>query len=148
MSSIQEYGELFTRLNLTEMEVEEGDFRLKMKKGTSETASKTTAEKTGADVTEAAKEKGKIEDIRPTATDAEQYKEIVKAPILGIFYPCANEEKKVTVGDSVKKGDVLCTIEAMKMMNEVKAPVDGVIREICAKEGDLVEYKQKLFAIG
>ncbi len=148
MNSIQEYGELFERLNLTEIEVEEGDFRLKMKKDAPVVASKAAAEVVEADLTESVVENHKIIDIRPAATEATQYKEIVKAPILGIFYPRANEAEKVAVGDSVKKGDVLCTIEAMKMMNEVKAPVDGVIREICAKEGDLVEYKQKLFAIG
>jgi acetyl-CoA carboxylase biotin carboxyl carrier protein len=148
MSSIQEYGELFERLNLTEMEVEEGDFRLKLKKEAPESAPKSLNHEEKEDLQGNSEEKQKIVDIRQASTETAQYKEIVKAPILGIFYPRANEEDKVSVGDSVKKGDVLCTIEAMKMMNEVKAPVDGVIREICAKEGDLVEYKQKLFAIG
>ncbi len=148
MSSIQEYGELFEKLNLTEMVVEEGEFKLKMKKELNAANDNHAFATVETKITENKEDKSKIIDIRSSASETAQFKEIVKAPILGIFYPRAGEEKNVVVGDEVKKGDVLCTIEAMKMMNEVKAPVDGVIREICAKEGDLVEYKQKLFAIG
>ena len=51
-------------------------------------------------------------------------------------------------GDAVKEGDILCTIEAMKMMNEVRSPIDGIVKKVLASEGDLVEYNQVLFVIG
>ena len=143
MNSLQEYGELFNKLNLTEMQVEEGEFKLKLKREAG-AAIVLPAEATPREekITAVTNEKSK-ESAEPTDDQ-----KLVKAPLLGIFYPRAGEEKKLAVGDAVKAGDVLCTIEAMKMMNEVKAPGDGVILEIYAKEGDLVEYNQKLFAIG
>ena len=55
---------------------------------------------------------------------------------------------KVKVGDSVKKGDVLCIIEAMKVLNEVTAEADGEVLEICVADGDLVEFGSCLMRIG
>ena len=69
----------------------------------------------------------------------------IKAPLLGVFY--ANEVP-VKEGDEVKKGDVLCSIEAMKMMNEVRSSADGKVLKILAENGALVEYHQTLFVIG
>lgn len=73
----------------------------------------------------------------------------IKTPIVGVFYaaPSPEAEPFVKVGDSVKKGDVLCIVEAMKLMNEITAEQDGVIAEICAEDGNLVEYGQTLFIL-
>ena len=54
----------------------------------------------------------------------------------------------MTADHTVKEGDILCTIEAMKMMNEVRSPIDGIVKKVLALEGDLVEYNQVLFVIG
>ena len=59
--------------------------------------------------------------------------------------PSPNDAPFVAVGDTVKKGDVLCIVEAMKLMNEITAEEDGVIIEICAENGQVVEYGQPLF---
>ena len=66
----------------------------------------------------------------------------VRAPMVGVFYaaPAPGAEPFVQVGSKVKKGDTLCVIEAMKVMNEVTAEQDGEIVDICVKDGDLVEY--------
>ena len=66
----------------------------------------------------------------------------VRAPMVGVFYaaPSPGAEPFVQVGSKVKKGDTLCVIEAMKVMNEVTAEQDGEIVDICVKDGDLVEY--------
>ena len=74
----------------------------------------------------------------------------VKSPIVGVFYaaPAENAAPFVAVGDHVKKGQILCIIEAMKLMNEITAEEDGVIREICAANGQVVEYGTELFRIG
>ena len=66
----------------------------------------------------------------------------VRAPMVGVFYaaPAPGAEPFVQVGSKVKKGDTLCVIEAMKVMNEVTAEADGEVVDVCVKDGDLVEY--------
>lgn len=73
----------------------------------------------------------------------------VKSPMVGVFYaaPSPDSEPFVRVGSRVKKGDVLCIIEAMKLMNEITAECDGEIVDICAQNGDIVEFSQVLFKI-
>jgi acetyl-CoA carboxylase biotin carboxyl carrier protein len=74
---------------------------------------------------------------------------IVKSPMVGTFYSKSSPtaESFVKVGSKVKKGDTLCIIEAMKLMNEIESEIDGEIVEICAKDGDAVEYGAPLFRI-
>ena len=73
----------------------------------------------------------------------------ITSPMVGVFYaaPAENAEPYVTVGASVKKGQTLCIIEAMKLMNEICAEEDGVIAEICVTNGQVVEYGTELFRI-
>ncbi len=73
----------------------------------------------------------------------------VKSPMVGVFYdsPSPEADPYVKVGDKVKKGDVLCIIEAMKLLNEITAEQDGEIVDICAHNSDVVEYGQTLFKI-
>lgn len=73
----------------------------------------------------------------------------VKSPLIGVFYEAASPDAPpfVRPGDRVKKGDVLCIVEAMKMMNEICAETDGTIIDVCAENGALVEYGQLLFKI-
>lgn len=73
----------------------------------------------------------------------------VKAPMVGVFYssPRPGDPPFVKAGDSVEKGDVLCIIEAMKIMNEIKAEKSGRIVEVCCKDAELVEYGQTIFKI-
>ena len=70
--------------------------------------------------------------------------------MVGVFYsaPGADESPFVAVGDTVHAGDVLCIIEAMKIMNEITAERDGVIIEICVENKQVVEFGQPLFRIG
>lgn len=74
----------------------------------------------------------------------------VFSPLVGVFYAAATEnaDPYVTVGDHVKKGQTLCMIEAMKMFNEITAEKEGVITEVCVKNGQMVEYGTPLFRIG
>ncbi len=74
----------------------------------------------------------------------------VTSPIVGTFYnrPFPDSESFVNLGDTVKKGDKLCIIEAMKVMNEIVSPYDGVVKKILATNGKMVEYGQELFVIG
>lgn len=81
--------------------------------------------------------------------DKEESFNIVKSPMVGTFYssPSPNEEPFVKVGDKVKKGDILCVVEAMKLMNEIESEFDGEIVEICVNNEDMVEYGKTLFKI-
>ena len=74
---------------------------------------------------------------------------LVLAPTVGVFYSAPSPDARpfVEVGDQVKKGDTLCIIEAMKLMNEIPAEVDGTVAEICVGNGQVVEYNQPLFRI-
>ena len=74
---------------------------------------------------------------------------LVLAPTVGVFYSAPGPDARpfVEVGDQVKKGDTLCIIEAMKLMNEIPAEVDGTVAEICVGNGQVVEFNQPLFRI-
>ena len=75
---------------------------------------------------------------------------IVKSPMVGTFYmkPSPDADPYVEVGKQVKKGDVLCIIEAMKLMNEIESEFTGEVKEILVKDGEMVEYGKPLFRIG
>ena len=75
---------------------------------------------------------------------------IVKAPLVGTFYAASapDAEAFVSVGDTVKKGQILGIIEAMKLMNEIESEYDGVVKEILIENGQMAEYGQPLFVIG
>jgi acetyl-CoA carboxylase biotin carboxyl carrier protein len=83
------------------------------------------------------------------AVDAEIELAVVKSPIVGTFYRSSEPEAAsfVDVGSMVKKGDVLCIIEAMKLMNEIDSEYDGEIVNIYVQNGQAVQYGERLFAI-
>ena len=74
---------------------------------------------------------------------------VVKAPIVGTYYQASSPEAApfVQIGDKVKPGDVLCIIEAMKLMNEIESEVGGTVKEILVQNAEPVEYDQPLFVI-
>lgn len=74
---------------------------------------------------------------------------LVKSPLVGTFYatPSEDAEPFVSVGDTVKKGQILAIVEAMKLMNEIESDFDGTVAEVFVKSGEAVEYGQPLFRI-
>jgi acetyl-CoA carboxylase biotin carboxyl carrier protein len=74
----------------------------------------------------------------------------MKAPMVGTFYRASSPDASpfVEVGQTVKAGDTLCVIEAMKLMNEIEADISGVIKAIQVENGQAVEYGQPMFVIG
>jgi len=128
----------FEASKLTSLELEIDDIKVKMTKenpSTIPSLSQTTPEK----VIEPVKN-----DVKPTT--ASQKGHPVKSPLVGTFYASASPEAEsfIHVGDHVKKGDTLCIIEAMKIMNEITAPVSGKVLSIQAKSGDAIGYDQLL----
>ena len=75
--------------------------------------------------------------------------QIVKSPMVGTFYSKSSPkaEPYVKVGQKVKKGDILCIVEAMKLMNEIESEFDGEIVEVCVNDGEMVDYGKPLFKI-
>ncbi|MBR4224981.1 MAG: acetyl-CoA carboxylase biotin carboxyl carrier protein [Oscillospiraceae bacterium] len=74
---------------------------------------------------------------------------VIKSPIVGTFYssPAPGKPAFVSIGDKVKKGDVVMIIESMKLMNEVKSEYSGIVRQILVRSGDSVEYDQPIMVI-
>lgn len=98
--------------------------------------------------------KSSSQDVKKEEPELEQSSnentgKIVKSPMVGTFYikPNPSANPYVEVGKKVKKGDVLCIIEAMKLMNEIESEFDGEVVEIFIKDGEAVEYGKPLFKI-
>ena len=137
-NSLKDYEDMFERLSLSELEVHEKDFFLRLKR---DLKSSENVEK------EPVANKNEVKN-EPEAGEAKAVSGFeVKAPLLGVFNGSVGDKEALKKGDRVSKGDVLCTLEAMKMLNEVKSPVDGTVAKVLANEGDLVEYDQLLFVI-
>jgi acetyl-CoA carboxylase biotin carboxyl carrier protein len=85
----------------------------------------------------------------PTATPAATEDHVVKSPMVGTFYrsPSPGAKHFVEVGDTVKSGDTICIIEAMKLLNEIESDKDGIIKAILVENGQPVEYGEPLVVI-
>ena len=136
--------ELLEESGLSEIEITEGDDKVRISKQTSR--SKTNKDTSVNISDETNVETEDINDLSPTHKN--NFHEI-KAPMIGTFYqaPEPTIEAFVKVGDPVSEGDTLCIIEAMKMMNKIDSDVDGIIERILVQNGDPVEYDQVLFLI-
>ena len=95
-----------------------------------------------------------VETAVPAQQEPEQIAEekggnVVKSPLVGTFYAAPSEDAQpfVKVGDTVKKGQTLAIVEAMKLMNEIESDFDGKVAEIYVENGQAVEYGQPLFRI-
>ncbi len=85
----------------------------------------------------------------PAVANSNENTEMVKAPLVGVFYAAKapGEAPFVSVGDRIEKGQILCLIEAMKMMSEITAPVSGVVKSVKFKNEDVVAFDDVLFEI-
>ena len=133
---IKELVDNLKEFELTELEYQEGQTKIKVSK-----ASKGVEQiKTSAVVSQ-------NKAVLKSSDDSDGIR--IKSPIIGTAYLAAEPgaRKFVEVGDKVKKGQTLCIIEAMKIMNEIESEYDGVITEIKTGNGNPVEYNQVLFVI-
>ena len=138
--------ELVESSGITELEVTEGEERVRIVKSTTPTQS--TSPQTVPSPPFAAPPTS-LGNTQTLAVIEEDVRHAVKSPMVGTFYPAASPGAKpfVDVGSAVKEGDVLCIIEAMKLMNELQAEKAGVIKQIMVESGQPVEYGQTLFII-
>jgi len=126
-ANIRKYARLMRELELTGLEITEGSTVVRLERG-------------GAAAPAPAIPLSPEPEAAPAGS-------LVRSPMVGVFYaaPAENAAPFVAVGDRVKKGDTLCIIEAMKLMNEIAAEKDGVVTEVCAGNGQVVEYGTALF---
>ena len=137
LEEIEKLMKMLENSSLASLEVEENGLRIRLDKN----SPMHEVVKTNETIV-SSKEVEKVEEKN-------QGKEIT-APLVGTFHQAPYKDAKpfVALGQKVKKGQKLCIIEAMKVMNEITSPYDGTILEILAKENDVVEFGKPLFLIG
>lgn len=139
IDDVKALAEILSQSDLTSIEYREGDMEIRIERA--------------AACPPPVKSEAALPAAQPLG-DAEQMNDFnnmheLKAPMVGVFYsaPAPDAEPFVKVGDQVEKGQVVCILEAMKLMNDIAAPVSGRIVDICAQNGVVMEYGQTLMKI-
>lgn len=142
LEEIEKIITLFASNQLSQLELGDRDFYLKLK---SEVAEEGQVKVPPLQPIQPVLEVEKEPEIKEVSKGLP-----VLSPMVGTFYRASDPgaEPFVKIGDVIQKGQKLCIIEAMKLMNEIQAESDGVLLEILAEDGKLVEYGQALFVIG
>jgi acetyl-CoA carboxylase biotin carboxyl carrier protein len=137
--------DLVSESNVSELEITEAEGKVRIVKGGPALVQQYAPVMTHAQMAPASAAAGPAPvPVAPVSTD-----HIVKSPMVGTFYRSASPGAKafVEVGDSVKEGQTLCIVEAMKILNEIEADKSGTVTQILCQNGQAVEYGQPLFAI-
>ena len=134
-TDIRKYAQLMKELDLTGLEITENDQKVRLERTAPVASVPTIPVEVPTVSTPCKSENGDYISVR--------------APIVGLFYaaPAENADPYVSLGDRVQKGQTLCIVEAMKLMNELSAECDGIIDKICVTNGQMVEYGTELFRI-
>lgn len=142
-NKINELAKILRQNQLTKLDLTEGECRIVLEAA----GGKVTAEPVYVPVETVAE----VPVAEAPAPEKEAVSNAVeqKSPLVGTVYlaPQAGAEPFVKVGDTVKKGDVLCIVESMKMFNNIEAEYDGIIEAVCVTNGQIVEYGQALVRI-
>ncbi|SMO40762.1 acetyl-CoA carboxylase biotin carboxyl carrier protein [Fodinibius sediminis] len=158
---------LIAKSEVNEVSIEEGDFKIKVKKKADveqpampvqyQLPAQTAAVQPPAGApqqTQQAQQQPapapEQESTDESSASEEPSGEVVKSPIVGTFYrsPSPDDDPFVHVGDQVEKGQTICIVEAMKIMNEIESDYSGEVKKILVEDGEPVEYDQPLFIIG
>lgn len=135
---LKEFIKFMEDNNLNELEIEEGGKRIRLKKNSSDQPVVISQTPSQAQAPAAPESK-------PNESNTLE----IKSPMVGTFYaaPSPGAKSYVEIGMAVKPGDIVCIVEAMKLMNEIKAEVGGKVVQILVDNGDPIEFGQTLFAI-
>lgn len=150
IKEIKEMLQLMAEHNLTEVEIEKDGLKIKLRKGGN---GKIIAEESHQTSFPAPIPVPVVRSSDAPVGHAKlaepSNSHVVKSPMVGTFYtaPSPDQPPYVATGKKIKEGDVLCIIEAMKLMNEIKAEISGTVVEILAKNGQPVEFDQPLFKV-
>lgn len=137
LEEIKELMKVFSGSDATDLHLKDGDFEIRLQKKQPKFFAKPPFVALGAD------------DFSSPASEAESDYFKLKSPLVGIYHkaPAPDAEAFVKVGDSVKEGDEVAIVEAMKMMNHIVSPVSGKVVSIKAQDGELVEFDQVIMEI-
>lgn len=154
LEQMEDLIELFEDSGLTEINVSQDDYEIVLKKESGSSVQNVKGENPPHRVVQSEEEKaGKVEEEEAVAEEQGELEEsegvFITSPIVGTFYrsPSPDDPSYVEVGDVIEEGDTVCIVEAMKVMNEVKADAGGEVVEIHPDDGDPVEYGQKLLTL-
>jgi acetyl-CoA carboxylase biotin carboxyl carrier protein len=145
LRKVKKLIELLEESGLSEIEITEGDDKVRITKGGKQVPQTNIVETIQESETLTPNEN--IDEHAKSKNNAEFHE--VKAPMIGTYYqsPEPDAEAFVKVGDPISDGDTLCIIEAMKMMNKIESDVSGTIERIMVQNGDPVEFDQVLFLV-
>ena len=145
VEQIRALADILRESGLTKLEIMEGSLKIRLEK---QAAQYVVTEKAKVTAEETVGSPPVQTEANPEPVDFNRATE-VKAPMVGVFYAASapDAEPFVKRGTRVKRGDVLCIIEAMKLLNEITAEMDGEIADICVDNGQVVEFSQTLFKI-
>ena len=131
--------ELFEESNINELEISSGEETVRLSRGRQASSPPETMVTTNPNVAEA-KEKSSVPQVAG---------DVVTSPMVGTFYraPAPDRPPFVRVGDKVEAGQTICIIEAMKLMNEIPSPSNGIVRSILAENDQAIAYGDGLFII-
>ena len=147
--------DLVEESGITELEVTEGEEKVRIAKNPNVVAQQTYMVPQAAPVAGAApvamrKKSVDLDDLEDEEEDDDEKGHVVKSPMVGTFYRSASpgSDAFVEVGSTVKVGDTLCIVDAMKLLNEIESDCAGTIKKILVDNGQPVEYGEPLFIIG
>ena len=147
IKQIRELAQIAAENGLSAIEIAEGENRVRIERAVSAPATIPTGVSMPT-AAPAAPAPAPAAEAEETNVDFNRTREI-KSPMVGVFYAAPSPDARpfVEVGSKVKKGDIVCIVEAMKLMNEITAEFDGEVVDICVHNGDVVEYGQTLFKL-
>jgi acetyl-CoA carboxylase biotin carboxyl carrier protein len=142
LKKVKELIDIMKENDLVELEVVDGDSKVHLKGPQSAAPVMTSVPMPAAPAAPAASAPAPAEAVDDGLVN-------IESPIVGTFYQASSPDSDpyVKVGDAVEADDVVCIIEAMKVMNEIKAETVGVIAEVCCKDGEAIEFGQVLYKV-
>jgi acetyl-CoA carboxylase biotin carboxyl carrier protein len=144
--------DLVQESGIAELEITEGEEKVKIVRGGQVSVSGVSSPAPGPTGTPPIdlRAAGAPAAVAPAQSSPGPEGPVIKAPMVGTFYRSPSPDAKpfVEVGQTIKEGDTVCIIEAMKLMNEIEADVAGVVKAILVENGQPVEYGQPLFILG
>lgn len=146
-NKVKDLIDIFESSNLSEMEFDADGLRLRLKKSSTSDAEMLIENQMRR--TESKQDISILGTWDLSNNEDESSKEYIKSPLVGTLYLAANPQSPpfVDTGSKVKEGETLCIIEAMKMMNELKAPFDLIVKSVLRNNGEMVEFDENIYEV-